>query len=488
MLKGSADAPGPTRAPSELPARQRNWKLTYEVLDPDGAPTRWHRAVFEDGAGKALSRSHVSASKGALDVAGSGHLLVVTGLCPPWASELLVPPASGSRHLVVHLDAGLAVAGAVLEQDGVTPCKDVSISVTTPPRLDPWRPGAHQELRATWKRGRFRCTGLPPGPVRLSVVSHDHTAGRDMEAEAQAGDEDLRLVLSPQGLIAFRVVDETTGLAPQTMMLRISEVTDGGDEVWLSRSWTRFRKPHEAECSEWRIADLGRTYRFHVEARNYEPIEALRVTVPKSGGKQVVTVSLRPAPGWEAGLTIRLRMEEGGLPTWLAVTPDARGGSIAGDPMRVEDERIVLKLLPGDQHVVLGQWMSPDPKERITFTLPFELKPTLRPGEEREVEVTLKLGGWAVIRGELDVEPVGGPGSVRLVQGEHVLACQPCPYGDGEESYWRLRVLPPGAWTLKLKGYVDGREVGRTAKFDVQTGEITYIDARKLEACAVSDE
>jgi hypothetical protein len=381
----------------------------------------------------------------------------------------------------VRIPAPLGVSGRVFEQDGVTPLFSGQVQVL--PERSPdggWAPYAVSAMVMTDAEGGFVMEGLPPGKVRLQASAFDKSRGRGVEVEAYAGDEDLRIVLGPQGAVALLVTDEATGLAPQTKHVRIEILKDGEADVWSQFTSAKLAEPKEAKQTAWYLVSPGDTVRFRVRAVGYEPSAVLEVTIPPTGGREVLRVPLRAAPETIARLRVRVRFAALDPPPWVYVRRVAgRGSTTMGEPLATDELR--LDLLPGANRVDVGRAHRPEPGNPYSFLVPAELRVDLAAGETRDVDVTLAQGGWAVIGGDPDPRPR----AVRLVSGARVVEEQATwgTWGPDNETAYLLAPLPAGEWTLEYSE----RGRGRRAKFSIEHGQVTRLDPATFEEFTVEE-
>lgn len=480
VLQGAPRAPSPSPPAADHPAI---WRLTYEVLDADGTPRHHSRAAFFDRAREEVAESYPEdgpATEGALEVPGAGYLVVWSHHRVPWISAWLEPPASGKRHLVVRLDHGLEIAGVVYASDGVTPIPSAWVRLWRFPETEPFAPAISSRAAPVGRDGSFRIGGFPPGTVKLRAGAYDRTLGVPVELEAEAGDPDVHLVLGPQGALAFLLVDEATGLALQTKRWSVHVRERGEERLWMWGSSVTTGGSAEAKPSNFLCAVPGQTYRIRVEAQGYEASETQVVTIPAEGGRKTLRLALRPAPESVARLTIRVGTDDPRPPEWVTLTHHVTPLSRSMNQMKLVDGRLVLEFPPGPIHLSVGGAWMPDPEDRDTFWVPVDLKLDLLPGEEREIDVWLKPGGWVVLAGYPDPRPR----EVTFRQGDEVVTC-PAAWGMlGKETGYAFTVLPPGTWKLD---YVD-RKRGCRATVEVIAGEVTRLTPEMLKAFAVEEE
>ncbi len=181
------------------------------------------------------------------------------------------------------------------------------------------------------------------------------------------------------------------------------------------------------------------------------------------------------APGAEATLRIRVRTEDGSVPAWLPVTFHLGHGSSNGTHLMVVDDRVSVPLMPGAHHVSVGQKQWPDSSDDGTYWVPGSLKLELAPGEQRDVDVYLARGGWAVIDGDPDPRPRevtltrGGEAMKRFVSWG--------PWGKEHRTGYHLGALPEGTWSLE---YVE-RDNGRRTTFEVKQDQILLLDPETFD-------
>ncbi len=479
VLQGTGREAPPPASPEPAEPLPKTWVLTFEVRDHDGTPRHWTGAGIHTRDGAILADAEAAKgdnTRGRVEVPGSGLVLVVgSPQRLPWVSELLEAPPSGERHLVVRLEAGLRVAGVVYEQDGVTPHAGGMVHARVPAQADPYRPPLTSLQGMVGPDGKFAIEGLPPGRVTLRTVTYDRTKGRPVRAEVDVGDENVRLVLGPQGAIAVLVVDEATGLSPTTRECRVYVVTKDGDQLWSHWGSLRPEEKRAAKPTSYRLASPGDVVRYRVRALGYEPSDIVTAVVPETGGKQIVRVELRRAPGTEATLRIRVRTEDGRVPARVPVTHHLGQGSSNTTHRRVVDDRITEPLMPGAHHLTVGRKHRLDASEGEVFWLPVDLRLDLAPGEQRDVDVYLARGGWAVIEGDPDPRPR----AVTLTRGDEVVKRSVWwgPWGKEHRTGYHLGPIPEGTWTLE---YVE-RGKGRRTTFDIQKDQILVLDPKTFE-------
>ena len=479
VLRGAADArPAPAADERAGPDRDPlGWRITFEVVGMDGTPLAWDLAAFRDARGDALEhvRAPRDATTGFLDVTGEGRLVVQAEGFVPWMSGWLARPVAGTIHLVARLDAGLAVAGEVFEQDGRTPLAAGSVLVICNGGALP--DGTSFGQQGEVEDGRFRVTGLAPGPVDVQVRGAHRQAGQPARTLAQAGDEDLRIVLGPWGRITLLLVDERTGFAPVTTYLQVFEIGDDGVAMpCLTTSTTAPAEGQPPTSLGGFDAAPGARLRYCVEAQGYEPSDVFEVVVPLSGGVVETRVGLRPAPRSVGRVRLRLRVESGVLPEHVLVARHDAGGS-TGRGYPVEAGVVSLELGPGAHHLVVGDaWAPSDPGPDW---VPVPVHVELAPGQEREVDVLLCPGGWVFLAGGGDLRPE----TVRWLSGSDTREVRARHHRMGETDGYLLGLLPPGRWGLWL---VETRGGDRTASVEVRAGEVVRLDPAAL--APVGDE
>jgi hypothetical protein len=452
------------------------WSLSFEAVDADGTPVPILRAEIRDRNGEARQTAPDSRDgTGTLDVEGGGYLVVWAHARPPWSSEWLVPPPSGARHVVARMEEGLVVAGRVFQQDGVTPLSAGTADAWTRMETDPFRPSINRRRALVEKDGTFRIAGLPEGNVTLEVAGYGYEPGRKVHLEVHAGDDDLLVVLGPQGVLRFLVVDEATGLAPATVTQEIYAVKDGEETLRCSGSWVSPDEPRKAKPTLPMPAEPGETYRFRIRAQGYAPSDVLTVRIPETGGAQTVKVALRAAPETTAHLRIHVRTGDGTVPERLPVTFHKGGGSTSGSYLSLDGDGYSVDLMPGHHRLAVGEGWSPGPETPDMFWVPAMVEVDLTPGETREVDVWLARGGWAVIDGDPDPRPQ----KVHLTSGAETIERRAHwgTWGKGHRPGYLLGALTPGTWTLEYHG----REEGRRATFEVTSRKVTAIDPASLE-------
>ncbi len=467
-----APAPHPPGAPGEPPAA-KPWRLTFDVVDEHGSPRPWTRAAMHDREGQVLLQEWVEEgprTEGELAVPGSGYLVVWSHQRVPWVSAWQEPPPSGTRHLEARVDTGLAVAGEVFEQDGITPLAWGEVHVWCKASAEPYRP-ALGAIPGIVQAGRFRVAGLPPGLATVQAKAYDQAQGRPVKVETEVGDDALRLVLGSQGVISFLVVDRSTGLAPRTKYLEIRTLRDGREQAWSTASTMQPREPEAAKPIGKHLGNPGETYRFRVRAQGYEPSDVVAVTVPDTGGKLTARFEIEPAPESVARLTLLVRTFDPPLPKFVMVTRHRESGS-TGHGMPHEDGRIVVELTPGPQRLTVGGGASPRPGEDFWLDTPLEIE--LQRGDDREAEVWIERGGWVFIGGDPDPQPRKVTFTKDDVTVERMARWQSW---QDERGYF-LGVLPAGTWTLTYAH----REDGRRATVDVKKGEVVRLDPATFES------
>ncbi len=485
VLRGAPDATAEDQDGAEAETKGTDhgtWRITFDVVTQDGVPTPWERAELRGRDGRVLQwvQALQGSTTGFLDVVGQGRVAVRADGSVPWASGWLARPVSGALHLRVQLDRGLAVAGQVFERDGRTPLAEGTVRARGAGGLDPRHPSIGF-VQAEVFEGRFRIEGLRPGKVDIRARGFNVRQGRPVEAEVQAGDENVRLVLGAGGEFRFLIVDERTGLAPVTGYVRIERVDDDGIRPWLTTSTTIPAVGEEARVIGPFRATPGVRQRFRVRARGYEPSGIVEVVVPETGGLVTARVELRPAPRSVAVVRLRLVAEGAPIPKHVLVMRHDEGGR-TGHGYPVEHGVVSLALGPGENRLSVGGANLPAGKGPYWLEVDVHLE--LAPGEEREVDVTLRQGGWVFLPGE-----VGSRAStVRWLRGadtrETRIRWHVRGEESGEESGYLLGLLPPGRWTF---GYDEGEKM-RTGEVDVIAGKIVRLDPATLRlAGAASD-
>jgi hypothetical protein len=131
--------------------------------------------------------------------------------------------------------------------------------------------------------------------------------------------------------------------------------------------------------------------------------------------------------------------------------------------------------MPGAHHVSVGQKQWPDSSDDGTYWVPASLKLELAPGEQRDVDVYLARGGWAVIDGDPDPRPR----DVTLTRGDEVVKrfVSWGPWGKERRTGYHLGALPEGTWTLE---YVE-RGKGRRTTFQIRKNEVLVLDPETFD-------
>lgn len=483
--RGGTDSSRRSNRPDEPTTGASSWKLTFACYDTDGEPHPWTSAILYDGEGKALKAVHHEGDpthEGSIEVPGEAYLVVEAWKSAPWRSEWLTPPASGERHCRVTLGDGLTLAGIVYQQDGRTPLHSGTVRVWSLPSEDEWRPGVAARMAVVGKDGRFAVEGLPGGPLRVVAEAHDFTLGRKITVQGEAGEQDLRVVLGPQGAIALLITDAETGLELDTKQGRILRVTDEGEQAWSFWGRPPGAELKEATRTSWYRAEPGSTHRFRVRAHGYAPSEVIEVLVPPTGGVQEVPVSLRPAPETIAKLRIVARVAEGPIPDRIFIVQHLGSGSASFRGVQLSESEHLMELMPGAHHLEVGRAFRPDLEDPSTFFVPVEVKVDLKEGESQRVEVTLERGGWVLIEGRPDPRPR----LVRLTRGSESLEryAHWGSRGKGNDTAYLLGALAPGTWTLEYAR----RERGVRTTFEVKRGEVTRLQPVTFETFDAAED
>jgi hypothetical protein len=460
----------------------RPWILSYEISDAAWEPFPWCLVSLHGRDGGEFAKRE-GGSRGALEVLDGAYLVVRAHRrvhWPVWRSEWLEAPPGGTRHLVVRMPELRTVSGTALEQDGETPVSGAHVSASWAAADGSWTPPDAWASATTDAAGRFVVEGLPPGRVRVEVGARSFTQGSPAGIDAEAGDEDLRIVLGPQGAVALLVTDEATGLAPRTKHLRIDLVTKDGEQVWKHWTRTTLGEPRAAEWTAWHPVSPGASARFRVRAVGYEPSPELQVVVPPTGGRHLLRVPLRPAPEQVARLRVRVHLPDVEPPARILVRRDV-GSNRTTTAEALIDGTFVLDLLPGAHRLDVGRAAKPESNYAYSFLVPVELRLDLAPGETRDVEVTLEMGGWVVFR---DL-PSPSYDVYRLTSGARVLELSPGFELSAEEGKMVsvLGPVPAGTWTLE--GIEGG--IGRRTQLSVEPGQVTRLDPATFEAFTVEE-
>lgn len=259
-------------------------------------------------------------------------ILTQPGLRLTRVTGLELAPGQRLEGVQVLADAGLSVAGHVLDESG-RPLAGVRVQAYEPPSLVSFGANFDRELRVpavTGEDGAFRCGGLEPGKVRIAAEGAGH---QRLVQDAAAGDEGLELRLVPlaslSGIVvalgdgepvsAFRI-----GLVPSEGVLSAGDFFGTGAEEGLRRV-VRPQRFTQREDGTFTVEGIGPgTYDVTVEAAGHGPRTEREVEVPR-GGRRGLVVMLEPESVVH-GRVVDLRS---GLPLAGASVRVAGGGSVA---------------------------------------------------------------------------------------------------------------------------------------------------------------
>jgi hypothetical protein len=166
---------------------------------------------------------------------GRADFVSVTAFAPGFAisSKEKVSPGEVLRF---ELSRGLAVSGVLRDARTREPLPGARLEISALPwgaQPAPFLPGFGKSVAQSDGRGRFRLTGLPPGPVYVSASARGY--GR-VDLRAQGGEEDLAVFLLPGGGALSGVV-----LSPQGEPLSGASVVAlvSGGESLMRWNWGR---------------------------------------------------------------------------------------------------------------------------------------------------------------------------------------------------------------------------------------------------------
>ncbi len=204
--------------------------VTGRIVDAEGRPLAG-RARVEEYEGKALppfASDMLVAAAGADGAFALGPLplgsLEVTVSAPRHASRRVEAGVSARGRAVdlgdVALDPGLAIRGRVRDREG----RGVEAAAVRATTLGP---GAAGEGEAeSGAAGRFEIGGLRPGRYEVTASATGYATGR---AVAEAGGEEIEVVLDEGGTLTGRVADESGAPVEDA---QVTARDESGTERW----------------------------------------------------------------------------------------------------------------------------------------------------------------------------------------------------------------------------------------------------------------
>jgi protocatechuate 3,4-dioxygenase beta subunit len=225
--EGFREARVPVRAPAADVVVQldRGTTIEGEVIDEDGAPVAEAQISIAPQSGDQRTRTSLgggSADRGGHFVVSglaAGPVLVIAGRPgdggESWSSSYahtpLDLPESGTVRVKLRFDAALAISGSVVGPDGVgVPDAKVHAWATHEARSKDKATALAERSSGTAVTdgaGRFTVRRLKAGEHVLIVMKEGFDAPRD-GAHAQAGDSNVRIVLTKTAFLRGRVVGD----------------------------------------------------------------------------------------------------------------------------------------------------------------------------------------------------------------------------------------------------------------------------------------
>jgi protocatechuate 3,4-dioxygenase beta subunit len=326
----AVDIPRPSSAVLADIVLESGVRLAGRVVDADGRPAAGVevlRGVAESSGPFRFGGQSAPATVTAAD----GSFVVDVLAAGPWTLEFESerhPDArlSGSTEragqrvddLLVQLERGASIRGRVT--GSLPEGRDYSrLRISAVPTRADDLPAAEARSSKVAADGSFAVDGARAGrryAVRavelqgtLDDMPFDFLPGVAAAVEAEAGDQGVVLVLSPEAALRFSVVDAATGAA-----LEEFQVEAGVD--WpqpLLDDEGRVRRQHPGGLV--RVGDLrprssGERATLRIEAVGYEPYEASGLKLAAGVDTELGTIALRPAPV----LTVRVLDAVSGAP------------------------------------------------------------------------------------------------------------------------------------------------------------------------------
>ncbi len=477
----AAPSSEPPVEPSSAPTKKR-WTLTFECVDSEGEPTRWtHAYVYRapDTEPSLVEHLDGALSRGEVELEGQARIVIWVWNSLPWVSEPLVPPASGTLHVVARFEPGVSISGRVFQQDGVTPLTAGKVTVWCSAQKDPWRPALSSRWSIVGKDGTFTVPGLYPGPARVMAEAYDLSFGTKARAEADGGDEHVRLVLGKISAAGLLIVDAQTGFAPNTKRLLVSRIVGDEEHAFGHASWSTRASDRPAVPGFWQYVKPGTELGFRAHAQGYEDSGPVVFKTSADGGKEIFTIRLRADPTPLTTVRILLRAAEGDAPKRVRIAR-IHGGSTNSTTLPVPDGEHTIEAMPGSHVIEVGGASRPKEGDRSTFWVPQRFEFETAGGEALEYDVTLEQGGWVVFVGD----PSPRPGLMSFRRGETTLtrSAKSGILGRG------AGVLPAGTWTLTYEGRKDGARVQVSKVIKVRRGKVSYVDVTSLELERLEDD
>ena len=185
------------------------------------------------------------------------------GYAPQSRAGILPGPKDAPSVLDFTLEPGHWLAGVVVGPDDV-PLPDVEIQVNGIGERRGYLLFGESGFRKTDEEGRFRVEGAPAGKVRL--LSHN-AEGFSRVSKTFSVDQEVRIVLQPEGTLRGRVVERTTGKPVEDFVVK-KILQKYQDDLFHRRG-----EAIHSRDGRFILKDLeyGKEYRVRVEAPHLLP-------------------------------------------------------------------------------------------------------------------------------------------------------------------------------------------------------------------------
>ncbi len=335
----------------------------------------------------------------------------------------------------------MTVEGIVLDEEGKVPVPFAVVEASQDPGAAPGEPWVATTETLTDPGGRFRLEDLGEGRVLLRALPADDEHGGPAEAEARAGQNEVRIALSRLPVLEFDLRDGETGdpIRVPVRLRRSDRDSAAGDGAAIGFDPRDF--PADVLPG---VAFPAGFSRVEVLALGYAAAHPVEVDLVP-GQRLKVRVELTPAPGSTGRVRLRFRDPTGrplpadrvpfcGVTTWALF--DARTDEADDDGLEFTATAGVLEFTPGA-----------DPETQDPGN-PWVLRPVsvvVEPGGFEERVVDLQAGGWLRLRG-----PGEDPGPTYFLRGGEVRVESWRLGEDDRGPHWTVGPLPPGPWRLSF--------------------------------------
>lgn len=205
------------------------------------------------------------------------------GYARGWKGGVKVERNRGPGDLEFQLVMGEPLHGTVTDTTG-SPLEGV--------RVDAWSRGGHG-MALSDAEGRFQMASVPKGPWRVSAHLEGYARWNQNKVEA-AGDEGVKIEMSPQAVLVGQVLDAVSGEPIKSFRVALS-----ADDPKRGRRRQVYANGVSDREGRFKIQRADGTYKLHVTARGYVGHEIDQIVFDAASPPAPVDVVLRKGGGIE---------------------------------------------------------------------------------------------------------------------------------------------------------------------------------------------